>query len=177
MNTARSFGPAVVTGFPYNSHWVYWVGPFLGSLFASGFYAILKQYVLAFVAFSFRRSTHIHLDICSYRYWKLNPTADVTDVYFSPPDPVAKVAAVRSLSKSSRARTSIGDGRSGAAAALSGSAVDDRPGPMIDEKRTEHDVVDAPVGHNRRRRSSVATSSLAGDKRSSYAGGNGLERV
>ncbi|EPQ51271.1 aquaporin-like protein [Gloeophyllum trabeum ATCC 11539] len=43
LNTARAFGPAVVTGFPDGHHWVYWVGPFLGSLLASLFYAILKQ--------------------------------------------------------------------------------------------------------------------------------------
>ncbi|KAI0787741.1 aquaporin-like protein [Fomes fomentarius] len=46
MNTARAFGPAVVTGFPYNSHWVYWLGPFLGALLGAGFYALLKQCVL-----------------------------------------------------------------------------------------------------------------------------------
>jgi hypothetical protein len=43
MNTARAFGPAVVTGFVTPHHWVYWVGPFLGSLLAAGFYAALKQ--------------------------------------------------------------------------------------------------------------------------------------
>ncbi|KIJ62851.1 hypothetical protein HYDPIDRAFT_29998 [Hydnomerulius pinastri MD-312] len=45
MNTARAFGPAVVTGFNFpehSKHWVYWVGPFLGSLLGSAFYAILK---------------------------------------------------------------------------------------------------------------------------------------
>jgi len=45
VNTARAFGPAVVTGFPYGTHWVYWVGPFLGSLLGSAFYTILKQCV------------------------------------------------------------------------------------------------------------------------------------
>ncbi|KAL4259618.1 MIP/aquaporin family protein [Pleurotus pulmonarius] len=44
MNTARSFGPAVVTGFPDPHHWVYWVGPLLGSLLGSGFYSLLKHY-------------------------------------------------------------------------------------------------------------------------------------
>ncbi|KDQ24900.1 hypothetical protein PLEOSDRAFT_1078869 [Pleurotus ostreatus PC15] len=43
MNTARSFGPAVVTGFPDSHHWVYWLGPFLGSLLGSAFYGLLKQ--------------------------------------------------------------------------------------------------------------------------------------
>jgi len=55
MNTARAFGPAVVTGFPYDKHWVYWVGPFLGSLLAAGFYTLLKH----------------------YNYWRLNPGQDV----------------------------------------------------------------------------------------------------
>lgn len=65
MNAARAFGPAVVSNFP-NYHWIvralsppfgqfdplnpefqqYWVGPGLGSLFASTIYAFLKQYVL-----------------------------------------------------------------------------------------------------------------------------------
>ncbi|EPQ54177.1 aquaporin-like protein [Gloeophyllum trabeum ATCC 11539] len=42
-NTARSFGPAVVTGFPFHKHWIYWLGPFIGSLLGAGFYALLKQ--------------------------------------------------------------------------------------------------------------------------------------
>ncbi|KAI0090359.1 aquaporin-like protein [Irpex rosettiformis] len=84
MNTARSFGPAAVTGFPFGTQWIYWVGPGLGSLFAATFYAILKH----------------------YHYWKLNPGADGTDRYLSPPDPVAKVVSRYSFSKSSRTRGS-----------------------------------------------------------------------
>jgi aquaporin related protein len=41
MNTARAFGPSVVTGFNTN-HWIYWLGPFLGALLASAIYYLLK---------------------------------------------------------------------------------------------------------------------------------------
>nr|ODN96791.1 aquaporin rerated protein, other eukaryote [Cryptococcus depauperatus CBS 7855] len=42
LNPARSFGPAVVThNFP-SYHWIYWVGPCLGSILATGFYNLLK---------------------------------------------------------------------------------------------------------------------------------------
>jgi len=43
LNTARAFGPAVVTSFAEPHHWVYWVGPFLGSLLSAGFYTALKR--------------------------------------------------------------------------------------------------------------------------------------
>ncbi|KAI0688420.1 aquaporin-like protein [Cytidiella melzeri] len=84
MNTARSFGPAAVTGFPYGTQWIYWVGPGIGSLVASTFYVALKQ----------------------YKYWTLNPGADETDVMQSPPNPVSKVASRRSQSRGSRTRNS-----------------------------------------------------------------------
>ncbi|KAG9104418.1 Aquaporin-4 [Ceratobasidium sp. 370] len=82
MNTARAFGPAVVSGFN-RGHWVYWVGPFIGSLIATLFYSFLK---------------HI-------KYWRLNPDQDVPDPKMSPPDPLANV-----LSKSrSRSEDANGD--------------------------------------------------------------------
>jgi aquaporin related protein len=40
-NPARSFGPEVVSGFEHYD-WIYWVGPLLGSLLASGLYRLLK---------------------------------------------------------------------------------------------------------------------------------------
>lgn len=41
MNPARSFGPALVTGF-WQHHWIYWLGPILGALLAGFIY----QFVL-----------------------------------------------------------------------------------------------------------------------------------
>ncbi|KAF8839520.1 aquaporin-like protein [Paxillus ammoniavirescens] len=69
MNTARSFGPAVVTGFAFggkSKHWVYWVGPFLGSLLGSAFYALLK----------------------ALNYKELNPAQASTRPEDSPRDPI-----------------------------------------------------------------------------------------
>lgn len=41
-NPARSFGPSVIDhSFP-GYHWIYWAGPILGSLLASGFYKFIK---------------------------------------------------------------------------------------------------------------------------------------
>jgi len=67
VNTARAFGPAVVTGFPYGAQWVYWAGPCLGSILGAGFYVILKH----------------------WRYWIINPGQAVTDPKMSPPDPIS----------------------------------------------------------------------------------------
>ena len=42
MNPARAFGPAAIAWF-WDNHWVYWVAPGLGALFASVFYALLRE--------------------------------------------------------------------------------------------------------------------------------------
>ncbi|KAG8917769.1 Aquaporin-4 [Tulasnella sp. 417] len=70
MNTARSFGPAVVTSFA-SSHWIYWVGPFLGSILATFFYSLLK---------------HV-------KYWTINPGQDGADPTLSPPGPIDTIRA------------------------------------------------------------------------------------
>ncbi|GJE85560.1 aquaporin-like protein [Phanerochaete sordida] len=79
LNTARAFGPAVVTGFPSGTQWVYWVGPGIGSLIAAALYAALKH----------------------YRYWTLNPGQDTINFHESPADPVENVISSR-RSRSSR---------------------------------------------------------------------------
>jgi hypothetical protein len=42
INPARAFGPDVVSGSFPGYHWIYWVGPFLGSLLASSFWYVLE---------------------------------------------------------------------------------------------------------------------------------------
>jgi aquaporin related protein len=42
LNPARSFGPAVVNVSFSHYHWIYWLGPVLGSVVAAGFYKFIK---------------------------------------------------------------------------------------------------------------------------------------
>jgi aquaporin related protein len=95
MNTARAFGPAVVSGFPHSNHWVYWLGPFLGSLLGTGFYIVLKR----------------------FRYWRLNPDQATSDPEKSP-DPVAFLKAAVVTNKHNDAERSghghLGDNDGGA---------------------------------------------------------------
>ena len=43
LNPARSFGPCVANEYFPSEHWIYWVGPCLGALLASGFYWFIKS--------------------------------------------------------------------------------------------------------------------------------------
>jgi aquaporin related protein len=43
LNPARSFGPAVVNRHFTGYHWIYWIGPLLGALLASGFFKFIKM--------------------------------------------------------------------------------------------------------------------------------------
>ena len=43
LNPARSFGPSVVLHEFYHYHWIYWLGPILGSFVAAGFYMFIKM--------------------------------------------------------------------------------------------------------------------------------------
>ena len=42
VNPTRAFGPAVVTHTFPGYHWIYWLGPLLGALLASGLYRFMK---------------------------------------------------------------------------------------------------------------------------------------
>lgn len=41
LNPARSFGPNVMAMSFESYHWIYWLGPALGSIAAAGFYRML----------------------------------------------------------------------------------------------------------------------------------------
>lgn len=56
LNPARSFGPAVISGF-VGYHWIFWLGPLLGALLSYGVYALLKY----------------------LGYWTANPGQDAPD--------------------------------------------------------------------------------------------------
>ncbi|CAK4033597.1 hypothetical protein AC579_340 [Lecanosticta acicola] len=43
LNPARSFGPCVAAAKFQGYHWIYWVGPALGALIASGYYYFIKM--------------------------------------------------------------------------------------------------------------------------------------
>lgn len=44
LNPARSFGCAVAArSFP-RYHWIYWLGPFMGSMFTAGYYRLIKLF-------------------------------------------------------------------------------------------------------------------------------------
>lgn len=43
VNPARAFGPSVVAASFPGHHWIYWVGPGMGALLASGFYRTVKM--------------------------------------------------------------------------------------------------------------------------------------
>jgi len=43
LNPARSFGPEVVLGTFARTHWIYWIGPFLGAILAVLFYRFIKM--------------------------------------------------------------------------------------------------------------------------------------
>ncbi|KAF2998798.1 hypothetical protein E8E13_000822 [Curvularia kusanoi] len=44
LNPARSFGPAVASRKFTHYHWIYWIGPFLGSLLAACYYKFVKHF-------------------------------------------------------------------------------------------------------------------------------------
>lgn len=44
LNPARSLGPCVIAGKFQPEHWIYWVGPIIGTLVATGFYKIIKLF-------------------------------------------------------------------------------------------------------------------------------------
>jgi len=42
LNPARSFGPAVVSGY-WEDHWIFWIGPIIGAILAAILYKLLEE--------------------------------------------------------------------------------------------------------------------------------------
>jgi aquaporin related protein len=57
VNPARSFGPDVVSADFPGYHYIYWLGPLMGALIATGYYRLAK----------------------AFRYPEANPGQDATD--------------------------------------------------------------------------------------------------
>jgi len=97
LNPARSFGPCVANhAFP-NEHWIYWLGPLLGSLIASGFFWFIKscEYQTANPGQDFD-----DLEASAYK-----PEEDITRPVVSPTaviEPVASRASRDGVSRSSK---------------------------------------------------------------------------
>lgn len=51
INPARSFGPSVISGQFPGYHWIYWLGPCIGTFMAVGFYVLLKLFDYTSVVF------------------------------------------------------------------------------------------------------------------------------
>ncbi|KAF7978082.1 hypothetical protein HWV62_1739 [Athelia sp. TMB] len=64
--------PAAATGFGYSKHWIYWVGPFLGSVLGATIYTLLKYYY----------------------YYELTPDQAAIDYRKSPGHPVENVKSI-----------------------------------------------------------------------------------
>ena len=64
VNPARAFGPAVVTHVFPGYHWIYWIGPILGSLVAAGLYKFMKilEYETANPGQDFDSPHYSHID-------------------------------------------------------------------------------------------------------------------
>jgi len=85
LNPARSFGPCVVTGFPHY-HWIYWLGPVMGTLLAYGLYRLMK--------FSEYETANPGQDFNDHEMQLFTPPEDaVTAEEVQRPDTVAESAA------------------------------------------------------------------------------------
>lgn len=137
MNTARSFGPAAVTGFPNPQHWVvchratFW-DLILIIVLVLG-WAILRfsprrRVLLSIeaVSISIHSSSLDHLTgaFNSYRYWKLNPDQATVDARKSPADPLVAVKSIvrseTSVDREKRGRASRESNRPGTTTTANG---------------------------------------------------------
>ncbi|KAI1629005.1 aquaporin rerated protein [Exophiala viscosa] len=94
LNPARSFGPCVASREFPSEHWIYWVGPLLGALIASGFFWFIKscEYQTANPGQDFD-----DLEATAY-----NPERDLTRPVISPTAAIEPMSSQDSAPKISR---------------------------------------------------------------------------
>ncbi|KAE8209449.1 hypothetical protein CF327_g6563 [Tilletia walkeri] len=77
LNPARSFGPAVVSGVFPKEHWLYWIAPFCGGIFAVIYFEVLKALKFNSVVLDKEITDLRNVHVRVYRFICQDPNAEI----------------------------------------------------------------------------------------------------